>query len=134
MFFTNSALSRMMATHPPLEKRIRAIDPRWDGEMLKGKADAPGGKEFAGAKGFAGGAGRVQGSDGSEPIGESGRLDSHVGAALLEDARAGRGGSFSKDDTKCLLLGMLTPTDGEERNKPGKFWRGMSSGRARLRR
>ena len=28
------ALSRMMATHPPLEERIRRIDPKWDGVVL----------------------------------------------------------------------------------------------------
>ncbi len=35
LFFTNaaaSALSDTFATHPPLPKRIRAIDPSWDGE------------------------------------------------------------------------------------------------------
>lgn len=28
------ALSKMMATHPPLEERIRRIDPKWDGVVL----------------------------------------------------------------------------------------------------
>lgn len=34
MFFVNGmapAFAELMATHPPLEKRIRAIDPHWDG-------------------------------------------------------------------------------------------------------
>jgi hypothetical protein len=29
------ALNAMFATHPPLPKRIKAIDPNWDGKMLK---------------------------------------------------------------------------------------------------
>ncbi len=36
MFFANgigSALFGLMSTHPPLEERIRAIDPTWDGEF-----------------------------------------------------------------------------------------------------
>ena len=39
MFFASSNLSSMMATHPPLEERIRAIEPNWKGEMLEGSSD-----------------------------------------------------------------------------------------------
>lgn len=37
MFFANglrSSFAEMLATHPPLEERIRAIDPQWDGKFV----------------------------------------------------------------------------------------------------
>ena len=40
MFFANgvvSPLTQMFATHPPLEARILAVDPRWDGEFIRTK-------------------------------------------------------------------------------------------------
>jgi len=43
MFFGNGMgkpLLRMMATHPPLEERIRAIDPTWDGKFKAGDGTA----------------------------------------------------------------------------------------------
>ncbi|MFN9027343.1 MAG: M48 family metallopeptidase, partial [Akkermansiaceae bacterium] len=33
MFFAGSSLSSLMATHPPLSQRIKAIDPSWNGVM-----------------------------------------------------------------------------------------------------
>ncbi|TBV07033.1 M48 family metallopeptidase [Phytopseudomonas dryadis] len=36
-FGQGMALSRMMATHPPLEERIRRIDPSWDGVVMGGE-------------------------------------------------------------------------------------------------
>ncbi len=55
MFFAGSGFNMLMATHPPLEKRILAIDPNWKGQMKEGKADpVRAGKEFGGAMGFAG--------------------------------------------------------------------------------
>jgi len=53
-------LTGLLATHPPLEKRIRAIDPSWDGGFEAatggGKASGPraGHRPVAGASGFAG--------------------------------------------------------------------------------
>lgn len=55
MFFgqcTEPFFSRLMSTHPPLEDRIRAIEPRWDGQLLAGGAPAP--SRPAGAAGFTG--------------------------------------------------------------------------------
>jgi Zn-dependent protease with chaperone function len=43
MFFGNGLSKpflRMLATHPPLDERIRAIDPGWDGEFKHGNAAA----------------------------------------------------------------------------------------------
>jgi hypothetical protein len=111
MFFAGSGLSSMMATHPPLEKRIQAIDPRWDGAMLQGKADPVRAAEFSGAMGFSGSLEKITSEAGVDSLGESGRLDSHVGAAIREDLRSGKVTSFSKQEAKALLLGLLVAAD-----------------------
>ncbi|MEX1256593.1 MAG: M48 family metalloprotease [Gemmatimonadota bacterium] len=44
LFFANGlrgALSQVMSTHPPLEERIRRLDPRWDGRLDVGKEKEP---------------------------------------------------------------------------------------------
>ena len=96
MFFASSGFASLMATHPPLEKRILAIDPRWKGEMLKGKADPVLAEEFSGAMGFSGSLEQVDSADRLGSLGESGRLDSHVGAMIREELRSGKVTSFSK--------------------------------------
>lgn len=51
---TKRLISGLFATHPPLEQRIRSIDPRWDGQFLRGKpkqsktANKPGQSEASG--------------------------------------------------------------------------------------
>lgn len=47
-------LNRLTATHPPLEKRIRAIDPRWDGEFPPVAIAAGSGAQADIVAGFAG--------------------------------------------------------------------------------
>jgi len=48
-------LNNLTATHPPLDKRIKAIEPRWDGEFpVVVAAATPGGETPEGASGFAG--------------------------------------------------------------------------------
>lgn len=109
MFFAGSGFSSLMATHPPLEKRIKAIDPQWNGEMLKGKADPVRAEEFSGVMGFSGAL--EPAARGVESPGDSNRLDSHVGAAIREELRAGKATAFSKQEAKSLLLGLLVTAD-----------------------
>jgi len=111
MFFAGSGLSMMMATHPPLEKRIKAIDPRWDGKMLKGKSDPAMASEFSGGMGFSGQMDQIDSAPHPDTIGESGRLV--VGAALREELRRGKITSFSKEEAKALLLGLLVAADSD---------------------
>jgi Zn-dependent protease with chaperone function len=111
MFFASSGLTSLMATHPPLEKRILAIDPGWNGEMLQGGADPVTAGEFSGAMGFSGSLEQVDSTDRLGSLGESGRLDSHVGAMIREELRAGKVSSFSKQEAKTLLLGLLVAAD-----------------------
>jgi len=83
MFFAQGVwegFSSMMATHPPLEKRIRAIEPNWDGALPKVKqtvATAAVGSNSAAAAAFAG----------TAPAGSSiyGRSD-EVSPALVDNA------------------------------------------------
>jgi Zn-dependent protease with chaperone function len=111
MFFAGSALSSLMATHPPLEKRIRAIDPQWNGEMLKGMADPVRAEEFTGAMGFSGSLPDNLPREALDALGDSARLDSHVGAVIREELRVGDVTSFSKQEAKTLLLGLLIASD-----------------------
>ncbi|MDA0977942.1 MAG: M48 family metallopeptidase, partial [Proteobacteria bacterium] len=52
-----AAMFGAMATHPPLEERIRRLDPSWQGEFLNGPPTQETAARAAGAMGFAGAAG-----------------------------------------------------------------------------
>ncbi|TWT46484.1 M48 family metallopeptidase [Botrimarina hoheduenensis] len=57
MYFTQGVwegFSSLMATHPPLDKRIRALDPAWDGVFVASKLPASIPFEAAGTVGLAG--------------------------------------------------------------------------------
>ena len=111
MFFAGSGFSSLMATHPPLEKRIRAIEPRWKGKMLQGKADPVTAAEFSGASGFSGSLEQVDTAGELHHLDGSKRLDSNVGATIRADMRDSRVTSFSKQEAKALLLGLLVAAD-----------------------
>jgi len=121
MFFASSGLASLMATHPPLEKRILAIDPRWKGEMLQGKADAVSAAEFTGVMGFSGSLEQVDSTDRLKSLGESGRLDARVGSLIREELREGKVTSFSKQEAKTLLLGLLVAADVDGRKVAGEI-------------
>ena len=121
MFFAGSGFSSLMATHPPLEKRIKAIDPQWNGEMLEGMADPVRADEFGGAMGFSGSPELTVSQGGVDSLGDSGRLDSHVGAAIRGDLRAGKVTAFSKQEAKTLLLGLLVAADQDRREAAGRI-------------
>ena len=115
MFFAGSGFSSLMATHPPLEKRILAIDPQWKGEMLQGMADPVRVEEFSGTMGFSGTLEQTASRSNVDSLGESVRLDSHVGAVIREDLRAGKVTAFSKQEAKTLLLGLMVAADRDGR-------------------
>ncbi len=115
MFFAGSSLNSLMATHPPLDKRIKAIDPRWNGEMLEGMADPVRVEEFSGTMGFSGTLEQTASQSSVDSLGESVRLDSHVGAVIREDLRAGKVTAFSKQEAKTLLLGLMVAADRDGR-------------------
>jgi len=57
MYFSQGVwegFSSLMATHPPLSKRIRALEPNWDGKYFAASKTPIALTEIAGASGFAG--------------------------------------------------------------------------------
>ena len=95
MFFAGSALSSLMATHPPLEKRIKAIEPGWNGSMLDAHPVETD-HEFHAAMGFAGQNQAVSQTNVTPKI-----------ERILEAENF----HFSKDLAKSLLLGLLIAPD-----------------------
>jgi Zn-dependent protease with chaperone function len=106
MFFAGSSFGSLMATHPPLEMRIKAIEPRWNGEMMEAKfldSDV----EFDGAMGFSG-----QGSS-ADPSGNNIGPERHTNDTVQSGALFDlHSVDFSKDQAKSLLLGLLVSDDG----------------------
>jgi Zn-dependent protease with chaperone function len=115
MFFAGSGFSSLMATHPPLDKRIKAIDPHWNGEMLQGMADTVRADDFSGAVGFTGSLEGTVARANVDSLGESGGLDINLGAAIREDLREGKVTAYSKQEAKALLLGLLVAADHDRR-------------------
>jgi Zn-dependent protease with chaperone function len=113
MFFAGSSLNSVMATHPPLEMRIKAIDPHWDGQMSEAltlESD----EEFSGAMGFSGHVEPIAASARPEIIGSDARMESHVGETIRSGLEFGRDGQeFSKDQAKALLLGLLVTANAD---------------------
>lgn len=103
MFFASSSLNSLMATHPPLEKRIKAIEPGWNGVMLEAKP-VESQQEFYGVKGFVG---EVV-SDGASQSVETMTDDSlEIGVSRIDQLLENDPNGFSKDHAKLLLLGLL---------------------------
>jgi hypothetical protein len=74
-------------------------------------------EEFSGVMGFSGSPGQTTPSISVDSLGDSGRLDSRVGAAIRESLREGKVTSFSKQEAKSLLLGLLVAADDDAREK-----------------
>jgi Zn-dependent protease with chaperone function len=113
MFFGQTGrvfLNSLMSTHPPLDKRIRAVDPRWNGEFpaVAGPA-ADAATEAAGASAFAGstGGGSAAAADyGTEPAGpDAAALEIH---ATPEDvvSRVGRLDEPGLERARALIGGL----------------------------
>jgi Zn-dependent protease with chaperone function len=124
-FFVRSDLLQFgFATHPPLERRIRAINPSWDGKMVRPKARQRIEPDFGAA--FTGGGGGAHAVPDLPPpmpfsgfapgtLGDSGRLDSAIGAAISGRLIDGGAVFRSKEDAKNLLHGLLLARTGRER-------------------
>ena len=123
MFFAGSSLNSVMATHPPLDMRIKAIDPHWNGKM----SEAPimeSEQEFTGAMGFADLAEPIAASVSSEISRSGDSMDSHVGESIRSGLVFGQSGQeFSKDQAKSLLLGLLVEANEEASQLAGNILR-----------
>ena len=123
MFFASSSLSSVLATHPPLDQRIKAIEPRWNGEMLEGSTDAVSKDEFKGSPEPSGntgsatpppipGVGPVQ-----DAMGAAGKVPGMnaataiIAAAAIADEEAQASGLIQ---AQGLLFGLLITTSDHE--------------------
>jgi Zn-dependent protease with chaperone function len=116
LFFAGSDfLTFGFATHPPLENRIRALEPNWNGELLKSERERPSGKNVGPVSRLTSApVTSLAASDASfalDSLGESGRLDPHVGSILRRELRNANVGFRSKDEAKVLLYGLLLTQD-----------------------
>lgn len=117
LFFASSDFLKLgFATHPPLEKRIRALEPDWDGKLLEAGRQSPRGEQ-----------GPVSSLTGApvaplapakvglvlDSLAESARLDPQVGSIIRGNLQSANLGFRSKDEAKTLLHGLLLAQDGD---------------------
>lgn len=108
LFFAKSDLSGLgFATHPPLPDRIKAIEPSWDGSMLKGRAQEVFSDETPDGP---------SSRSGPPPLPLPGMASGFAagGAAAAATTRGGfdaREGIGSKTDAKALMYGLLLAPD-----------------------
>lgn len=113
LFFAGSELVKMgFATHPPLEARIRAIEPSWQGGMIAAEKQVV----FAddAEERVASNLAPATAAFALDSLGESSRLDPQVGAALRKKLSDGRVVFQSKPDAQALLYGLLLAQDPDE--------------------
>ncbi len=107
MFFAGSSLSSVMATHPPLEQRIKAIDPSWNGVLLEANL-VESNQEFYGAVGFAGQSETPVESDFTTSVNNVSQV---LEVSKVDQLLGNVENDFSKDKAKSLLLGLLVAVD-----------------------
>ena len=123
LFFADGGMfSYGLATHPPLEVRIKAIEKNWDGEFLASELpdvaegrSASGGAQDARVSGFSGSTGLEQPAVSREQIdhlGEPSQIHAHVGHLLYE----GLNGEWvrachDREEAQALVFGLLLAED-----------------------
>ena len=122
MFFASSVSHFSMATHPPLEKRIRAIEPNWQGEMIKSTAATSSAASSPAASGFAGTTSKPpelpDHAKFAVPIDTAGRPDigeaNHIQAGIAATERDQFPHPYSKHESKWLMLGLIIGSDNSD--------------------
>lgn len=100
-----SGFSALFATHPPLRTRIRRIDPKWDGKMLKSDSRRTSGpKSIEGPQGFSDGARATLLEQIGDPTPAHILLAREQLAALPATIHAAARDPFS---ARALILGLL---------------------------
>jgi len=119
LFFSEaSAFTLGMATHPPLERRIIAIDPSWDGKFIEARrVKAPSARKKKTGAAPPPLPAAVAAAVALDGMGGPERVDHGTGAALMagldpEAVDAVR----TRDQAKALLFGMLLAQDDELRD------------------
>lgn len=116
LFFAGSDFMKFgLATHPPLESRIRALEPDWNGKLLESQRETAH-KESAPATMFSGtpasSLSPVNSSTILDLLGDGGRIDPQVGVTLRRELSQANIGFRSKEDAKVLLYGLLLGQNG----------------------
>jgi Zn-dependent protease with chaperone function len=117
LFFANSQLLKFgFSTHPPLDVRIRAIDPAWDGAMLKATKPQTPAEPPPLPAGRA--AGRVPAVAGFplNSLGDAALPDAAVGLHIHQQLAEGGAVFHSKDEAKALLCGLLLAAGPDDRS------------------
>jgi len=113
LFFVKSDLLSMgFATHPPLEKRIKEIDPSWNGTMMGSSVERVFPElELKKPARAAAMLAPVPKPISLDRLGDSARLDPKVGAAILQQLGEGNIVFESKMQAKAVLYGLLLAQD-----------------------
>jgi len=115
MFFFSPGgfFNSLLATHPPLIARIKAIEPSWDGKLqaLPEHRDNPRQSRSIAIKGS-----RHWHTAGLSQLGQPGSVNASYGEVLL-DSIGGSGSILTLQQAKGMILGMLVAQDGELREQ-----------------
>lgn len=107
MFFAKSELASLaLATHPPLEARIRAIDPFWDGKLIEPRRETVSSAE---ATGFA--PGRVLPPPPLKRWNPVDEVDVRVGQGIRHHLVESGLAIASKDEAKAAIYGLFLSED-----------------------
>lgn len=115
LFFASSDFLKFgFATHPPLERRIRALEPRWNGQFLQSvrqpTVKPPYDKNAVVSKITGEPIARLVPASATfalDSLADSDRLDPRVGSIIRRQLQRANVGFHSKDDAKALLYGLL---------------------------
>ena len=120
LFFASSDfLSFGFAIHPPLNRRIRALEPGWNGQFLKSERQItvkpPYDKNAVVSQLTGEPIARLVPATATfalDSLAESDRLDPRVGSIIRRQLQSANVGFLSKDDAKALLYGLLLAQNG----------------------
>lgn len=119
-FFASSDFMNFgLGTHPPLKRRIRALQPGWNGQFLQSERQItvkpPRDKNAVVSQLTGEPIARLVPASASfalDSLAESERLDPRVGSVIRRQLQRANVGFHSKDDAKALLYGLLLAQDG----------------------
>lgn len=116
MFFSGSGLfSWGLATHPPIEQRIKALDPSWDGQGKRARRPrkGKGSRASEASMGFAGETTAAEATAAFDQLGHSESHDVAVGEQIYSQLNPKWVEmAHSRDGARTLIYGLLLSSDG----------------------